>query len=160
MGEQVAKVADQIGFQIAIQDDRPQWADPDRYPKNSQIFDAIPMAIAHLADQSQLYAALVTRGYSYDLAALTALIQRPIPCIYIGMIGSEQRIRQVYQSLKKAGISPQYLQSIFAPIGLDIGALTPAEIAVSIAAELIWVRRGGSGRPLRDHIPEQHKPSV
>jgi xanthine dehydrogenase accessory factor len=132
-----------------VQDDRPEWANPDHYPQATQIFTAsIRAAIAHLATNTQLYAALVTRGYQYDLEALQALLQRDQPCQYIGMIGSRKRVQQVYQALMNTGISKNQLQSIHAPIGLDIGALTPEEIAVSICAELILVRRGGTGFPL------------
>ncbi|EKQ67709.1 xanthine and CO dehydrogenases maturation factor, XdhC/CoxF family [Leptolyngbyaceae cyanobacterium JSC-12] len=148
-GIQLAKVADLIGFQVIVQDDRPEWANAKHYPQAVHIFtDAIDRAISYLATHSQLYAALVTRGYEYDLEALKALLQRDIPCQYIGMIGSQKRVRQVFQALESAGIPVSKLQSIHAPIGLDIGALTPEEIAVSIAAELILVRRGGSGKPL------------
>ena len=149
VGEQLAKVADLIGFQVVIQDDRPEWANPQRYPQATQIYtEPIAQAIHQFTHYNQLYAALVTRGYKYDLDALTALLKRDIPCAYIGMIGSQKRVRQVYQA-----IEPQFqpkLKSIYAPIGLDIGALTPEEIAVSIAAELILVRRGGTGRSLSE----------
>lgn len=153
VGEQLAKMADLIGFQIVVQDDRPAWANRDRYPQASQIFvESIDEAITHLSTQTQLYAALVTRGYQHDLAALQALLNREISCQYIGMIGSEKRVRQVYQAIANIGVSPDKLRSIYAPIGLDIGALTPAEIAVSIGAELILVRRGGTGRSLSKNL--------
>jgi xanthine dehydrogenase accessory factor len=149
VGIQLATLAAQIGFQVAVQDDRPEWAHPHRYPQAAYIFtEPIAVAIAQLAQHTQLYAALVTRGYTCDLEALTALLQRDRPLAYIGMIGSERRVRQVLQAIEAMGISREKLPSIYAPIGLDIGALTPEEIAVSIGAELILVRRGGTGRPL------------
>jgi len=80
---------------------------------------------------------LVTRGYQYDLEALDLLLQRSSPCAYIGMIGSHRRVQQVYRAIAQRGIPAEKLRSIYAPIGLDIGALTPAEITVSISAELI-----------------------
>lgn len=148
VGEQLAKVADLIGFQVAVQDDRPKWANTQRYPQ-AQIFTvSIAETLNQFASHAQLYAALVTRGYQYDLEALQQLIHRPIPCAYIGMIGSQKRVRQVCQALTDQGIPAAKLDSLYAPIGLDIGALTPAEIAVSITAELIRVRRGGSGQSL------------
>lgn len=149
VGMQLATVADLIGFQVVVQDDRPEWANPTRYPQASQIFSTpIASALAHLADCTPLYAALVTRGYQYDLEALDLLLQRAIACTYIGMIGSHKRVRQVYRAIAQRGIATDKLHSIHAPIGLDIGALTPAEIAISISAELILVRRGGTGRSL------------
>jgi xanthine dehydrogenase accessory factor len=148
VGEQLAKVADLIGFQVIIQDDRLQWANRERYPQAAAIFNqAIASVVVQLAN-TQLYAALVTRGFQYDLEALKILLNREPPCQYIGTIGSEKRVRQVIQALETDGIASNKLRSLYAPIGLDIGALTPAEIAVSICAELILVRRGGTGRPL------------
>ncbi|MBD3884395.1 XdhC family protein [Phormidium tenue FACHB-886] len=147
VGIQLAKVAALVGFRVAIQDDRPAWANAQHYPQADLIFNQpIELAVEQLSAHAQLYAALVTRGYQYDLQALTALQQRPLPCRYIGMIGSEKRVRQVRQAIEQAG--RPIAQPLFAPIGLNIGALTPEEIAVSITAELILVRRGGTGQPL------------
>ena len=149
VGIQLAIVADLIGFQVVVQDDRPEWANAIRYPQASQVFAApLTAALIHLDLHPQLYAALVTRGYQYDLEALELLLQRSNPCAYIGMIGSHKRVQQVYRAIAQRGIPVEKLRSIYAPIGLDIGALTPAEIAVSISAELILVRRGGTGRSL------------
>ena len=153
VGIQLAKIAHHIGFQVAVQDDRPEWANADHYPQASQIFaEPIAGAIAALAPHQNLYAALVTRGYTYDLEALQGLLARPIPCQYIGMIGSEKRVRQVYGAIAQTGIPREKLATIYGPIGLDIGALTPEEIAVSIGAELILVRRGGTGRSLSERL--------
>lgn len=153
VGIQLAKVAHLIGFQIVVQDDRPEWANPEHYPQASQILTGgVEGAIAALAAHQNLYAALVTRGYTYDLDALQLLLQRPIPCRYIGMIGSEKRVRQVYGAIAQAGIAKEKLTHIYGPIGLDIGALTPEEIAVSISAELILVQRGGTGRSLSEGL--------
>ncbi|NMF86340.1 XdhC/CoxI family protein [Nodosilinea sp. P-1105] len=156
VGIQLAQVAHLIGFQVAVQDDRSEWANADYYPRASHILaQPVETAIASLAPHQNLYAALVTRGYTYDLAALKPLLQRSIPCRYIGMIGSEKRVRQVYQAMQQGGIAKQQLTQIYAPIGLDIGALTPAEIAVSIGAELIMVQRGGTGRSLSERLRQQ-----
>ncbi|MCU0548832.1 MAG: XdhC family protein [Leptolyngbya sp. Prado105] len=147
-GIQLARVADLIGFQVIVQDDRPEWANPELYPTAKVANCSIDRIVSDLANHTELYAALVTRGYQFDLAALAALLNRALPCRYLGMIGSKKRVRKVYQALE--GISPEKLRSIYAPIGLDIGALTPEEIAVSIGAELILVRRGGTGRSLSE----------
>ena len=153
VGEQLAKVAHAIGFQIAVQDDRPEWANSTRYAIAAKIFtNPIATVLEKLQGHSALYVALVTRGYQYDLEALEALfknhLQNQINCRYIGMIGSKKRVRMVLQEIEKKGISTVQFPNLYAPIGLDIGALTPEEIAVSIAAELILVRRGGTGKPL------------
>ncbi|MGI0484633.1 XdhC family protein [Pantanalinema rosaneae CENA516] len=155
VGEQLAKVAAFIGFEIWVQDDRPEWANSHRFPQATQIFTApIRETIAPLETHTNLYITLVTRGYTYDLEALEAILNHRLSCQYIGMIGSQRRVQQVYQTLQERGIVTSQLKTIHAPIGLDIGALTPEEIAISIAAELIQVRRGGTGQslshPLRD----------
>ncbi|NJL45352.1 MAG: XdhC family protein [Leptolyngbyaceae cyanobacterium SM2_3_12] len=147
VGIQLAKVGDLIGFQVMVQDDRPDWANARNYPQASQILaQPVGDAIAPLATHQNLYAALVTRGYTYDLEALEQLLQRSVPCRYIGMIGSKKRVHQVFQALQERGIPQEKLSPIYAPIGLDIGALTPEEIAVSIGAELILVRRRAGER--------------
>jgi len=145
VGKQLAKVAHLIGFQIMVQDDRAEWANSQRYPQAAGIFNgSIAEVIEQFSAHSNLYVALVTRGYHYDLAALECLLKRDSVCAYVGMIGSEKRVRQVCQALEKMGVSESKLKGIYAPIGLKIGALTPEEIAVSIGAELILVRRGGT----------------
>lgn len=155
VGVALAQVAHIAGFQIAVQDDRPEFASAERFPAGSKM---LPMAIANalleLPLTGQLYVALVTRGYQNDLEALEALLRlsQTNPPRYIGMIGSEKRVRMVFQTLQQRGISPDLFKDIYAPIGLAIGALTPEEIAVSICAELIQVRRGGTGRSLCDRI--------
>jgi xanthine dehydrogenase accessory factor len=157
VGEQLAKVAHLIGFQIMIQDDRTEWANQQRYPQATHIFNGpITASLEKLAAYEQMYVALVTRGYKFDLEALEALLERTLPCQYIGMIGSQKRVIQVYQAIiEKTGIAKSKLATIYAPIGLDIGALTPEEIAISISAELILVRRGGSGKPLCEALRQK-----
>lgn len=153
VGEQLAKFAHLIGFQIAIQDDRKEFSNAEKFPQTNLIFNQqINLITDNFAAFSQLYVALVTRGYIYDLEALQLLLNRAIPCKYIGMIGSEKRVKLVYQKLQETGISPDLLKNIYAPIGLEIGALTPEEIAVSICAELILVRRGGTGKSMSEKI--------
>ncbi|HEY9616621.1 MAG TPA: XdhC/CoxI family protein [Microcoleaceae cyanobacterium] len=147
VGEQLAKVAALIGFEIWVQDDRADWANQKRFPQATQIFtESITPTIAQLTTHTQLYIALVTRSYQYDLETLEAIFNRCLPYQYIGMIGSKRRVQYVYQVLKEHGIAASQLTSIHAPIGLEIGALTPEEIAVSIAAELIQIRRIGTGQ--------------
>lgn len=155
VGEQLAKVAHTIGFEIVIHDDRADWANRQKYPQAQWILtEPIALALDKLASHSQLYVAMVTRGYAYDLEALETLLKRSINCRYLGMIGSEKRVKKVYQSLIKSGFTKSQLAAIYAPIGLDIEALTPEEIAISIGAELIMVRRGGTGLPLSTNLRE------
>ncbi len=105
-----------------------------------EILDKIP----------NLYVALVTRGYLQDLTVLRLLSNHQLQ--YIGMVGSNKRVNTVYKILQNEGCSLEFLHQIYAPIGLDIGALTPEEIAISISAELIKVRRGGTGDSLSEKM--------
>jgi xanthine dehydrogenase accessory factor len=147
----LAQLANLAGFQIVVQDDRSEWMGAERFPSGTQLYPmAIAIALQRFRWPSQLYVVLVTRSYRHDVNALQALLlvsDHSRPC-YIGAIGSNQRIRVVVDTLREAGIPLPLLQQIRAPIGLDIGAQTPKEIAVSICAELIQVRRGGTGQPL------------
>ncbi|NJL01025.1 MAG: XdhC family protein [Spirulinaceae cyanobacterium RM2_2_10] len=145
----LAQIAALAGFRIAVQDERPEFACAERFPAGAQIFaGAATEAIACLAPITSLYAALVTRSVEYDCAALTLLLQRSPTCCYLGAIGSRQRVQVLKRALAATGATAAQLASLHAPIGLDLGALTPAEIAVSIVAELVQVRRGGQGLPL------------
>jgi len=142
IGIELAKIGANIGFEIVVQDDRSEWANAGNYPNAKEILhESIETIINRIANQSKLFVALLTRGFDYDVQALSAILRREKPCAYLGMIGSERRVREVFREMEKRGFSKNELSRIRAPIGLKIGALTPAEIAVSIAAELISVRR-------------------
>lgn len=142
VGIELAKIADAIDFDIIVQDERAEWALPKNFPPDAEILTgSVGEILTRFSNYREFYAALVTRGFEYDLKALDALLASDFPCRYIGMIGSDRRVRQVFEALEKKGIEKEKLAKIKAPIGLKIGALTPAEIAVSIAAELISIRR-------------------
>lgn len=144
VGIALAHAAHFAGFRIAVQDERPEWAAPERFPPNTQILQGeIADALARFSLSTNSYVALVTRGYAYDIAALQAILAHhtQIPVRYLGMIGSRMRSQMVFQALREKGIAESVINAIRAPIGLDIGALTPAEIAISIVAELIQIRR-------------------
>ncbi|MEM9809120.1 MAG: XdhC family protein [Cyanobacteria bacterium P01_D01_bin.56] len=142
IGVVLAKVAHLAGFQIAIQDERPEFANAHMYPQASFISTKpIAQTLREINPSQTLFVALVTRGYPMDLAALSSIFNQDITCRYIGMMGSQKRVQIVLQSLRDQGISDQQLNLIHAPIGANIGALTPGEIAVSICAELIQVKR-------------------
>lgn len=149
VGIELARAAERIEFQVVLQDDRSELQNHSRLPDGIK-FLAEPFAetIARFSNQQQLYVALLSRAYHLDLEALRLILKRELLCKYVGMIGSERRVRQVFQTLADEGFSAADLSSIHAPIGLKIGALTPAEIAVSIAAELISIRRGDATKIL------------
>jgi xanthine dehydrogenase accessory factor len=138
----LAKIAHITGFKIIIQDDRSEYATKERFPQASLVLaESIESIQEILANNSNLYVALVTRGYLQDLPALRLLANHQVK--YIGMVGSEKRVRTVFKMLENERLKPELIQNIHAPIGLEIGALTPEEIAVSICAELIKIRRQG-----------------
>ena len=154
----VAQMASFAGFQIAVQDDRPDFVTPQRFPQAVFLSSSISKTLDQFTSYSQLYVALVTRGYPQDIEALRSLLHRSSTYRYIGMIGSQKRVRSVRQALQQQSI-PLEIDSFYAPIGLDIGALTPQEIAISICAELIKVRRGGTGRSLCQRMQPSQTPS-
>jgi len=136
----LAQIANIAGFQIIVQDDRPEYATKERFPQASLVLPEPIELIQEILDNNfNLYVALVTRGYLQDLPALRLLANCQLK--YIGMVGSEKRVCTVYKILENEGYNNNFLQQIHAPIGFDIGALTPEEIAVSICAELIQIRR-------------------
>jgi xanthine dehydrogenase accessory factor len=104
------------------------------------VVDDIPSWLASHQLPATAYAVIVTRGHRHDLDALRALAPRPLR--YVGLIGSRAKVKRVFDALRDEGLDVAALGRVHAPIGLDIGAITPQEIAVSILAELIAVKHG------------------
>ncbi|RME84482.1 MAG: hypothetical protein D6775_05355 [Caldilineae bacterium] len=136
----LAKICD---FRVTVIDDRTQFANPDRFPDADRIIAAdIRQTVRDMPMDQDTYVVLVTRGHSLDVECLLEIIDRPLA--YIGMIGSRRRISAVFSLLtREQGIPQESLDRVHAPIGLPIGAETPAEIALCIMAEIINVYRGG-----------------
>ncbi len=130
-----------VGFKVVVVDDRPDFANRERFPEADEVVvDAFEGLLEKLRIDENSYLILVTRGHLYDRLLLEQALQTQAR--YIGMIGSRRKIRMLYESLVEKGISKTLLGGVHAPIGLEIGAETPEEIAVSILAELIQVRAG------------------
>jgi xanthine dehydrogenase accessory factor len=142
VGFYLARLAHDAGFGVHVVDDRAAFANAERFPfAASVVVDDIPDWLAKTALPPTAYAVVVTRGHRNDLDALRALAPRELR--YLGLIGSRAKVARLYeQLLGEGGVSPDRLARIHGPIGLDLGAVTPQEIAVSITAELIAVRRG------------------
>ena len=141
VGFHLARLAHDVGFHIHIVDDREKFANAERFPTASEIVvDDVPAWIARANIPAHAYAVIVTRGHTNDLEALRALAPRDLR--YLGLIGSRAKVARIYDALTAAKIAPEMLERVHAPIGLDIGAVTPQEIAVSILAELIAVKHG------------------
>jgi len=146
VGYHLARMAHDTGFHVRIIDDREKFADSDRFPDGVDVIvDDIPSWLQANQLPPTAYAVIVTRGHRHDLDALRALV--PGGVRYVGLIGSRAKVRRIYDALREEGASPDALSRVHAPIGLDIGAITPQEIAVSILAELIAVKHGKITEP-------------
>lgn len=140
----LARLAAMLEFQVTVLDDRPEFATRERFPDaTSVVVGRYGETLSALELGRESYVVLVTRGHVHDQACLEVMLRRSAP--YVGMIGSRSRVRTVMRHLADEGYPLDDLQAIHAPIGLDLGARTPAEIALSIMAEIVSVRRGGSG---------------
>jgi len=139
----LADMAAQAGFRVIVVDDRREFSERARFPGAHEVVTA-PFAgfFQGLKHGPSAYVVIITRGHRYDRECLEAVVDKDLA--YIGMIGSRRRVKTVLDHLAEAGVPREKLADIHSPIGLDIGALTPAEIAVSILSELIAVRRLGS----------------
>jgi xanthine dehydrogenase accessory factor len=142
VGQFVGRIAHEAGFQVHVIDDREKFANRERFPDAAAIVvDDIPDWLSKTPLPSTAYAVIVTRGHRHDLDALRELASRPLR--YLGLIGSRAKVKRIYDALVEDGSVPyERLAAVHAPIGLDIGAVTPQEIAIAIVAELIAVRRG------------------
>lgn len=140
VGYHLGKAAADAGFRLHVVDDREKFASPDRFPTAEIVVDAIPDWLHRAAIPPSAFVVVVTRGHQHDLDAMRALAARDLR--YLGLIGSRAKVARIYDALAAEGMPVECLGRVHAPIGFDIGAVTPAEIAVSILAELIAVRRG------------------
>jgi xanthine dehydrogenase accessory factor len=146
----VAPLAHQAGFKIVIVEDREAFANAERFPMASEIYTSYDEAFEKIQPNSSSYLLIVTRGHSGDMRVLAWAVgteARGFTPRYIGMMGSKRKVIAVYKALEKEGLSAGQFDRVHAPVGLDIGALTPEEIAVSITAELIAVRRNAAALP-------------
>jgi xanthine dehydrogenase accessory factor len=146
----MVQIGSMLGFRVTVLDDRPDFATRERFPTAERVIKgdfSDPFADIGLHERSHIL--LVTRGHKYDYECLIRALRADPPPAYIGMIGSRRRVRATYVQLVQEGFSMELIDRIRAPVGLDVGAETPEEIAVAVAAELVMVRRGGSGLPLK-----------
>jgi xanthine dehydrogenase accessory factor len=146
VGQALARAAFEIGMPVTVVDGRKEFADPARFPSGTRVLHADPAGdeAAALVNE-KTYAVTVTHSHELDMEVLRSLVRRPAP--YVGMIGSKRKVRTIMDRLKDDGFTREELARVFAPIGLDIGAETPAEIAVSILAEVINHYRKGGASP-------------
>jgi xanthine dehydrogenase accessory factor len=143
----IAKLAAECGFFVTALEDREDILDKCD-SAHLRLTDPAPGYIGKGNSDNNDAIVIVSRHYDIDREALAAALRKG-GARYIGMIGSRRKVLQVYDQLKVEGFSDEQLDGVYAPIGLDIGSDSPAEIAVSIVAEILMVLRGESGRPLK-----------
>src|SRR5687767_7879531 len=144
VGYFLGRMAHDTGFRVHVIDDREKFASTERFGEGVEVIvDDIPTWLDSHTLPPTAYAVVVTRGHKHDIDALRALVRTPLR--YVGLIGSRAKVKRIYDALRQEGITPEALKPVHAPIGLDIGAITPQEIAVSILAELIAVKHGKVG---------------
>ena len=154
VGFHLARIAQEVGFRVHVADDREKFANAERFPTAAEIIvDDIPSWIAQARIPPHAYVVIVTRGHTNDLEALRALAPRDLR--YLGLIGSRAKVARIYDALTADQMPADALKRVHAPIGLDIGAVTPQEIAVSIVAELIAVKHGKTQSPSLRWTPPQ-----
>jgi xanthine dehydrogenase accessory factor len=140
VGTALGKLAVELEFKVVVVDDRADFANAERLPPPIEPIAAdIEQTLRDYPIDAATYVVVVTRGHNRDQQALSAVIDSPAK--YVGMIGSSRKIKTIFDNLKAAGVEPELLQRVHSPIGVKINAVTVPEIAVSIAAELISVRR-------------------
>jgi xanthine dehydrogenase accessory factor len=135
----VAKAAQAAGFAVAVIDDREAFANAERFPMAQEIHTSYEEAFEKIRPSAASYLVIVTRGHKEDMRVLAWAVRTSAR--YVGMIGSKRKVLSVYKALEKEGYRMEEFERVYAPMGLDIGALSPEEIAVSIVAELVAVRR-------------------
>jgi len=137
----LARFCREVGFKVVVLDDRADFANPARFPECDIITQEFSIALRDFPLNSSTYVVVITRGHEHDSDCLLEILKKNTA--YIGLIGSRRRVGFVLEMLEKQGIPKKRLQEIFTPIGAPIGGESPGEIALSIAAELVCVRRKG-----------------
>ena len=137
----LGRLASTVGFRIHVLDDREKFANAERFPEAVEVaVENIPEWLTRASIPPNAYVVILTRGHRYDLDALRALATRDLR--YLGLIGSRAKVARLHEALRDEGVAFSNLDGLHAPVGLDIGAVSPQEIAVSILAELIAVKYG------------------
>ena len=142
----IARQARLLDFDVTVIEDRPEFADPDRFDGASVLTGDVPAVIESLDYGAQDFLVIATRGHKMDADCVLAAARTNVR--YIGLLGSRRKTVLIAEMLREHGIGDDRLAAIHAPVGLDLGGRTPAEIALAILAEITQQRYGGSGQPL------------
>ena len=160
VAQPLARMAKSCGFRVELCDDRVKFANAERFPEADLIVvDGFTEAAARMTLGPNSYAVVVTRGHKGDGEALRAVLGRGLR--FVGLLGSRPKVVHIFAALKEGGVPAEDLAAVHAPLGLEIGAQTPDEIAVSILAEMIAVRRGkdpAQSRSMRMELPGRLAP--
>ncbi len=159
VAQALTRLASQLDFRIVVVDDRRDLADPQVFGDRVQLtFGDIPETIRALEPDEASWIVIVTRGHHLDKDALKAALESNAH--YVGMIGSPGKVKKIFRDLYQEGISRERLAQVHSPIGLDLGAETPDEIALSIAAEMVMLRKHGTGTSLKEmrHLLDEAVP--
>jgi xanthine dehydrogenase accessory factor len=147
VGRAVAHLATWLGFRLIVSDDRPEYCTPESIPGADQYVHApLSQVPERIASDGNTYWVLTTRGVPVDVEGLPAVLARP--AAYVGVIGSRRRWETTRGELSERGVSTADLARITSPMGLELNADSPEEIAVSILAQIIQLRRQGTGEPM------------
>ena len=148
VGRAVATAAMFLSYRVVVIDDRDDFANRERFPDADVVIaDDIERALTSYEASPASAIVIVTRGHKYDYQALSAGLRSR--AFYVGLMGSRRKVALIFRQLLEDGIAPERLRDVRAPIGLNIGAMTPEEIAVSIVAEITKKRLGGDGAPMK-----------
>jgi xanthine dehydrogenase accessory factor len=139
----IAPIASAAGFSICVADDREAFANRERFPSADRLYTSFAEATREIRADADSYIVIVSRGHADDMRLLAWAVRTPAR--YVGMIGSRRKVLSIYAALEEEGYRRSEFDRVYAPMGLEIGALSPAEIAVSIVAEMIAVRHSVSG---------------
>ena len=148
VSQSIAPLAKTLGFNVFVTDDREEFANKDRFPDASTVVVMKPEeALQQLPINPNTFIIIVTRGHRYDNVALEAAVNTPAN--YVGLMGSKRKTILIYENLLRKGVPIDRVKEVRSPVGLDIHARTPEEIAVSIISEILMFRLGGNGLPMK-----------
>jgi xanthine dehydrogenase accessory factor len=159
VAQPLARMAKAVGFRVEVADDRVKFASRERFPEADLIVvDDFAAAAGKMTLGPNTYAVVVTRGHKGDAEALEATVGRGLR--FVGLLGSKPKVVHIFTALEERGVARGDLARVHSPLGLEIGAVTPEEIAVSILAEMIAIRRGvdpAQARSMKMELPGRMK---
>jgi len=152
IGRILAGMTAPLGFRVHVVDDRADYANAERFPPPMQTtVGDMAATLKSWPVDANTYIVIVTRGHRHDEDVLQAVLEAPAK--YVGMIGSRSKVKTVFDDLRRDGATEAQLSRVHAPIGLDINSVTPEEISLSIAAQLVSVRRADHHKVVEGPIP-------